>query len=358
VNVAGVRVGTISGVTVRNGHARVSMQIKPGKLKHVYTNAHATMVPNTPVKDLVVEVAPGGAPAKVLPDGGTIPVARTTPQIESDELTAALDTDTRQYFRALIGGLGIATRGREKDVRELLRNLGPTAEQLRPLGDALVARRVELRRLVHNLAILAKAAGSKDKQLADVVVNANNTLGALASQEAALRTSLRQLPGTLAAASTSLGHATSFAHALAPTARALLPAARELPTALSAARPLLDRAEPILRTQLRPFTRDAQPVARDLGPAARDLTKVTPSLSNAFRVLVYVANELGYNPPGDNEGFLFWLAWFVHNANSLLSTQDAHGAVWRGLLVADCKALTSQPGTTLLRTLLGPIPGC
>jgi phospholipid/cholesterol/gamma-HCH transport system substrate-binding protein len=316
------------------------------------------MVPNTPVKDLVVEVAPGGPPAKVLANGGTIPVARTTPQIESDELTAALDTDTRQYFRALIGGLGIGTRGREKDVRDLLRNLGPTAEQLRPLGDALVARRFELRRLVHNLAILAKAAGSKDKQLADVVVNANNTLGALAGQEAALRSSLRQLPGTLSTASTSLGHATTFADALAPTARALLPAARELPSALSAARPLLDRAEPILRTQLRPFTRDAQPVARDLGPAARDLTKVTPSLSNAFRVLEYVANELGYNPPGDNEGFLFWLAWFIHNANSLLSTQDAHGAVWRGMLVFDCKQLSQQPGTTLLQTLLGPIPGC
>src|SRR5919205_93185 len=182
VNVAGVRVGTISGVDVRNGHARVSMQIKPGKLKHVYTNAHATMVPNTPVKDLVVEVAPGGPPARVLREGGTIPVARTTPQIESDELTAALDTDTRQYFRALIGGLGVGTRGREKDIREFLKNLGPTAEQLRPLGDALVARRVALRRLVHNLGILAKAAGSKDKQLAEVVVSANRTFGALAGQ--------------------------------------------------------------------------------------------------------------------------------------------------------------------------------
>jgi phospholipid/cholesterol/gamma-HCH transport system substrate-binding protein len=85
---------------------------------------------------------------------------------------------------------------------------------------------------------------------------------------------------------------------------------------------------------------------------------VTPSLSNAFRVLEYVANELGYNPPGDNEGFLFWLAWFIHNANSLLSTQDAHGAVWRGMLVFDCKQLSQQPGTTLLQTLLGPIPGC
>jgi phospholipid/cholesterol/gamma-HCH transport system substrate-binding protein len=356
--VAGVRVGTISGVDFRNGHARVSMQIKPGKLKHVYTNAHATMVPNTPVKDLVVEVAPGGPPARVLSDGGTIPVARTTPQIESDELTAALDTDTRQYFRALIGGLGVGTRGREKDIREFLKNLGPTAQQLRPLGDALVARRVALARLVHNLGILAKAAGSKDKQLAEVVVSANRTFGALAGQEAALRGSLRRLPGTLDTASRSLGHATTFANALAPTARALLPAARELPGALTATRPLLNAAEPILRKQLRPFTRDAQPIARDLGPAALDLTKVTPSLSNAFRVLVYVANELGYNPPGDNEGFLHWLAWFVHNANSMLSTQDAHGAVWRGLLAVNCKGLTNQPGSPLIATLLGPIPGC
>jgi phospholipid/cholesterol/gamma-HCH transport system substrate-binding protein len=359
VNVAGVKVGTISGVELRNGRALVDMQIRPGKLRHVYENAHATMVPNTPTKDLVLELAPGGRPARVLREGGIIPIARTAPQIEADEFTNAFDTDTRQYFQALIGGLGRGTEGRARDFRALLRNLGPTAEELRPLGDALAARRRELRRLVHNLAVLSQAAGSKDRELATVVASGNATFQALASQEAALRASIRRLPGTLGATRTTLRHTVTFANQLGPTTQALLPTVRRLPRALRAMRPLLDVAEPLLRTKLRPFTREAQPLARDLGPATRDLTAVTPSLTNAFRVLVYVANELTYNPPGDNEGFQFWTAWFMHNAASFLSTEDAHGALWRGLLVTDCGALDrNKPAGVLLQTILGSVPGC
>jgi phospholipid/cholesterol/gamma-HCH transport system substrate-binding protein len=139
--------------------------------------------------------------------------------------------------------------------------------------------------------------------------------------------------------------------------RALLPTARRLPSALRAMRPLLDTAEPVLRTQLRPFVREAQPLARSLGPTLVNLDKVTPSLTDAFRVLVYVVNELGYNPPGDNEGFLFWMAWFFHNANSFLSTEDANGSFWRGLAVTDCRTLTkSSPEVSQLATaILGPI---
>jgi hypothetical protein len=52
---------------------------------------------------------------------------------------------------------------------------------------------------------------------------------------------------------------------------------------------------------------------------------VTPHLSKAFSVLNYVVNELGYNPPGAEEGYLFWTAWFFHNADSILSIEDAQG---------------------------------
>ena len=43
------------------------------------------------------------------------------------------------------------------------------------------------------------------------------------------------------------------------------------------------------------------------------------------RILNYLANELGYNPPGSEEGYLFWLSWFAHNADSLFSVStEAH----------------------------------
>ena len=55
-----------------------------------------------------------------------------------------------------------------------------------------------------------------------------------------------------------------------------------------------------------------------------------------MNVLNYVANELGYNPPGSNEGYLFWTAWNFHNSDSILSIDDANGPTWRGLVMVGC----------------------
>jgi phospholipid/cholesterol/gamma-HCH transport system substrate-binding protein len=90
----------------------------------------------------------------------------------------------------------------------------------------------------------------------------------------------------------------------------------------------------------------------------RDLRAVTPSLAQAFQVLTYVTNEVGYDPPGDAKGFLFWLPWFLHNTNSFVSAQDAHGAVWRGFAEFDCTVITGQQQLhQLLGAIFGPL-GC
>ena len=94
---------------------------------------------------------------------------------------------------------------------------------------------------------------------------------------------------------------------------------------------MLPKVDPLLRdarpaaARIRGLVHRAVPVAADLRPALKDLNAVTPHLSNAFSVLNYVVNEMGYNPPGPEEGYLFWTAWFFHNADSILSIEDAHG---------------------------------
>jgi hypothetical protein len=72
--------------------------------------------------------------------------------------------------------------------------------------------------------------------------------------------------------------------------------------------------------------------------------RATPSLTTAFSVLRFVANELLYVPKLPNHSFLFWLSWFAHNANSFLGSQDGNGAFWRGEVIVSCDtALASQP---------------
>ena len=359
VNVAGVRVGQISGAEVVDGRARIAMEIDPDKLPKVYENAVAELVADTPLKDLVMELGPGRPPADPLPDGGIISVGATSPPVDSDELTNALDADTRAYFDLLVHGFSEGVDGRGRDLNELLRALGPTAEQIEDITSALAERRAELRRLVGNLAILSKAAATKDQEIASVVSSANATLEAVASQEDALRAGLERLPGTVSAIRQSLVGARGFADELRPTLDRLQPSVELLPGALRDAGPLLATAEPVLRTRLRPLVRELQPLASDLGPTTAALAEQTPDLSRAFQALTYAVNSLAYNPPGSDEGYLYWLAWFVHNAASVGSVQDAHGAATRGLVLFSCDGLTAESlFNQLLPLVLSNIPVC
>ncbi|MCW3039753.1 MAG: hypothetical protein JWM31_1658, partial [Solirubrobacterales bacterium] len=330
VNVAGVRVGTITTTKLKDGRAVVEMQVKPGKLPHIFKDAHAVLVPNTPLKDMQIELYPGRQSAGVAGENDVIPVARTAPPVDSDELTAALDTDTRRFFQVLVNGVDNGLNGRGKDLQQILKSLQPTAVQLHEVTGALSARRKELRRLVHSMAVLTKATAAKDVQLASVVQGSGATLQALARQEGALRESVRKLPGTLATTDRTLVNLRDLSGEVKPTLDGLLPTVRRLKPVLGSVDDLATTAEPVVRTRLRPLVRELQPLASDLSPAVRDLSAVTPALTSAFKVLNYTVNELAYNPQGDDEGFLYWLSWFAHNGNSFTSTQDAHGPAWRG----------------------------
>jgi phospholipid/cholesterol/gamma-HCH transport system substrate-binding protein len=359
VNVAGVRVGQISGSKIVDGRARIAMEIDPKKLPHVYADARAELVADTPLKDLVIELGPGRPPAKRLDNGGVIPISRTSPPVDSDELTNALDADTRDYFDLVTSGFSTGLKGRGTDLNRLLRALGPTARQTREITSALAARRGALKRLVTNLTVLTKAAAKKDVEIGSIVETANATLESVAGQEAALRGTLDRLPGTLSGIRSRLNDARGFANELKPTLEALLPSVRKLPQALRDAGPLVRVAEPVLRTRLRPLVRASLPLAADLAPTAKALTRQTPDLIRAFQALTYTVNELAFNPAGSDEGYLYWLAWFAHNAASVGSTQDAQGPVTRGIALFSCDGLTSQSDLAqLLPLILTSLPVC
>jgi phospholipid/cholesterol/gamma-HCH transport system substrate-binding protein len=358
VNVAGVRVGQINGTSLRDGQAIIHMQIDPGQLPRIYRDAHADLVPKTPLKDMEVDIWPGQRSAGVLAAGATIPVAQTLSPVDSDELLGALDGDTRTWLESLITSLGQATAGRGADLQALLRTLGPTSGQLRQVGDLLAARHQELAQITHNLGLVMHAASAKDAQLGELIRAGALTVSALAQQNVALRRSVVQLPATLSAARTTLHDLTPFAGALGPAAHALTPVARSLPSTLRNAQTLFRGAALLPLNQIKPFVAAAFPLAKVLPPLAGDLKVEVPDLIDSFKVLAYATNEMAYDPGGRNPGFLYWLAWFANNTDSFISTSDANGPVWRTVLVSSCAALKSSTGLGIVKQLLGRKAGC
>jgi phospholipid/cholesterol/gamma-HCH transport system substrate-binding protein len=375
VDIAGVQVGDIDKVELKNGVAVVSMNIR-NKYAPIYHDAHMLLRPKTGLKDMIVELDPGTKATGALPEGGTIPIQNTAPDVNLDEVLSSLDSDTRTYLQILVdsGGQAFGNKGYSSDLRKTFKRFTPTNRDLEKITGLLSQRRANLSRVIHNFSLLTNELGKRDNQLAAFVGSANANFRALASQDANIRQSLQLLPPTLTTARTTLIKADAFARQLGPTLQALRPTARALGPALAATRPFLRITTPVIRDQLRPFARDTQPTTRALRIAADNLKPLTPHLTKTFTVINSLLNTLAFNPAGAEEGYLFWTSWANHDANAIFGTQDAHGPIRRGLIITSCDSLSllnqvvaANPPLNTLFTLLHapalasvcpqPIPG-
>ena len=363
VTVAGVEVGEITKVETEDGLAVVTVALEPDEVGPVYRNATMYLRPKTGLNDMTIQLDPG-RPDSALEDGGRlgdgdrIGIAQTTTNVNPDEVLAHLDVDTRRYLAVFANAGGQGLKGRGPDLRALLRATQPTLEQSARVTRAIADRRQKLSRLIHNLRVLSRAAAEKDGELASLVEASSDVLETVGAREAPLAASVERLPAALGATRRALHEGRGLAEELRPAASELRPLVRELTPAMIEVRPLLRDATPILREDLRPLVREATPLVADLRPSVRDLEPATVDLVRTGKVLNHVANELGYNPPGPEEGYLFWTAWFIHNANSILTTEDAHGATWRGLAMVGCSSLGQLLNRNPALAPLGAVPIC
>jgi phospholipid/cholesterol/gamma-HCH transport system substrate-binding protein len=347
VNIAGVKVGEVGSVTLENGRAVVTMQIKD-EYRPIHRDATILLRPKTGLKDMFLSLDPGTEEAGDLPEGGRVTEANTLPDVNADEVLAQLDGDTRTYVRILLNegatafddeATGASQRydqTAEQDLRETFKRFEPTARDGARFTRLLAKRRGNVKRVIHNFQLLSTALARRDDQLASLVDSANANFEAFASEEGALREALREFPPALSQTETTLAKAEGLADELGPALERLRPFARELKPALQKTQPFFRETTPIVREQIRPFARDVQPTVRDLRRTTEDLAVVTPRLTSSFKVLNKFFNTLAYNPRGATEPYLFWSGWGAHSGATLWSLQDAHGPIRRGIAFVGC----------------------
>ena len=377
VRVAGVRVGDLAKVDLKNGRAIVTLDIDVDKKDLIKKDATALLRPKTGVKDMFLEVDPGTEKAPAMKEGEVIPVQNTAPDIDPDEILAALDADARDYLKLLVSGGGKGLDGRGEDLSKVFQRFEPLHRDLAKVTTAIAARRKNLSRLVHNYGSLISEVGDKDGELTRLVVSSQQVLETFASEDDNISRFVAKLPPTLQQATETLPKVETLANELGPSLERLRPAVRALDDANRAVLPFVKEGEPILRKQIRPFVREARPYVRDLEPAAENLNAATPDLTKSFNELNRFFNMAAYNPKGRerltgnldtdlarDEGYLYWVAWLVQNTTSVFPTSDASGPFRRSILLVTCDtALQSLqgevdprlglPANTGIGTLLG-----
>jgi phospholipid/cholesterol/gamma-HCH transport system substrate-binding protein len=354
VAVAGVTVGEISKAELKDGQASVTMRIDRPKLAAIHEDARVTIRPRTGLQDETVELDPGSDDRRAIKDGGTLPQTQSTSQVQFDEVLAALDSDTRAYFQQLLQASAEGFKGNAERFQKILRAAAPTARQTHRVLEVLTERRAALSNTVSRLGSLSKELGEHDQAVGQTLDRAAVTLRTLAGRDRELRQSLQQIPSTLQLTTQAVGKTGELADEIVPTSKALRPAIRDVTAALPDAEPLLTELPGDLAPVRRLAVQGRQPV-RELRRTVEALEPQLGDLDTSAKVLQHVANVLGYDPPGEQKGFSYYLAWFGHNTNSLFSTQDANGAMWRGQLLLSCGSLGGlaplKPATDLLSGL-------
>ena len=192
VNIAGIKVGDLTEVELEDGNAVVTMAIDNEYAPLIHEDATMLLRPRTGLQDMMIELDPG-TEGEPVPEGTTIPVSQTQPNVQPDQILQTLDGDTRAYLRLLLqaAGNGLGGRGEELSAgpaplraagarpRRHRRGAGRAAREHQPLDHQLQAGQRGARR---------QPAGRVRR------IRRATALGSFANQEAAIRESLQELP--------------------------------------------------------------------------------------------------------------------------------------------------------------------
>jgi phospholipid/cholesterol/gamma-HCH transport system substrate-binding protein len=259
VEIGGTPAGSIDKIRITDsGQAEVTMTVddtyKPLPLdtQAVIRQASQSGIANRYVE---LELPPGrkdGRKSATIPDGGTIPIGRTTTTVDLDQLFNTLDPDTRKSVKAFFRNSAKQYLGKTDQQREAFRYLNPALSTSSRLFAELNRDSPLLSQFLQDSSTLVSALAEKRNELAALIGNANATFRALGSQRVALMEAISRLPDFMRQGNTTFVN---------------------LRAALNDVDPLVNASKPVAK-KLRPFLRQLRLLVHDARPTVRDLARV------------------------------------------------------------------------------------
>jgi virulence factor Mce-like protein len=285
VRIAGVNVGRVVSIGKGPGNTtEVTMEISDAG-RPIHRDATLRIRPRLFLEGgFSVELRPGSPSAPELPDGGTIPRAQTAIPVQFHQVLSALDRPTRESFQSLVGQLDAALgRGGARAIGQTAKPLAPVLRDTAQIAEAARGVRPhDAATIIASGSRVTGALASRRDDLAGLVVALHRTTATLASRDAQLRATVRELDGLLQAAPPALS---AVDRALPPTQRfvALLrPSLRAAPPVLDATRGVLDQLGGLVSR------RELPAVVADLAPSVGNLPRLEQRLETLFGILTPV----------------------------------------------------------------------
>jgi virulence factor Mce-like protein len=202
VRIAGVNVGKVTGVRFVGGGqqaAIVSMRLDNAGLP-IHTDATALIRPRIFLEgNFFVDVHPGSPSAKVLGDGGMIPINQTSAPVQLDQVLSTLRSSTRTDLQRLLQELSTGFAGQGAGgLNRSIQFWGPAYSGGSIVNDAtLGTAQHDLSNYIASSAQVAQALDKEPAALKGLITDFNTTANALAVQNIALGNAIAELPRTL-----------------------------------------------------------------------------------------------------------------------------------------------------------------
>jgi ABC-type transporter Mla subunit MlaD len=127
-----------------------------------------------------LQLTPGHS-AQALPDGATVPISRTSTEVDLDQVLSQYDSTTRKGVVATTTGYGEGLAGRGFDINDAIRAFVPLVTDLGPVMRNLSSRRTDLAGFFHGLENFSSAVAPVAQTQASLYQNLATTFTSLAS---------------------------------------------------------------------------------------------------------------------------------------------------------------------------------
>ncbi len=257
IRLAGLNVGKVKGKRLdeRNGATIVELEIDP-KYAPIPRDTQAILRIKALLGETYVELSPGDGRGPMLADGGRLPEAAIEEAVEIDEIISLFDEPTRRNFQGWIRELATAIEnGRGESLNDAIGNLPRFVASADDVLTVLDEQEPAVRAVVRNSGRTLEAINERRLQLRELIGNADDTFGALASRNEAVAETIFILPTFLDESRATFRRLKTFA------------------------------------ADTRPLVRDLIPVAEDLRPTLRDVGILAPNLKALFRDLDPLIDE-------------------------------------------------------------------
>ncbi len=276
VRVAGRLAGFVTEVEPDRGHVLVTTELRP-EFAPIGKDARANVKVRSIVYLTYLELFPGNVDDP-MPEGGTIPLARSSSGVDLLEVVQLFDHKARLALSDTVRSAGLGFAGRGEDLNAGLADLGAAAGDLTSQLRAATARPGAIAALIEGASRTVRGLrGPRTGDLGELIASGSVVVGALADREAELGDAVEllrpfedELVATAPLADPVLDDAAAATTDLTPAARELAEALPEVNRVLALGDEI--RSETVRLTgMINPVLAAAAPVLEDLRPTVASI---------------------------------------------------------------------------------------